>query len=89
MPDVSVDNTPITVALSENETFTPSAGNVVRVKITAGLDGEADIVEGGSSVVDVADGGSSNRQSSVTVVLTDSVTVKSSSFQIYISGFVL
>jgi len=88
MPDVSVDNTPVTVALDVSETFTPASGTVIVANIQAAEEGEADIELGGIDAFDIVSGQTSNAESEISVVLTDQTTViGAGNGKVFISGF--
>jgi len=89
MVDVTVDNTPVSVVLNRGESFSPSAGNTLRVEVTASKDGVCNIGNGSSTVFDAIAGDTSNADSSVSVVLTDDKTVTADGGGAFISGFVL
>jgi len=90
MPDVSVDNDPITVVLEGLESFTPRAGVTVVCKIQTGTGGKVTIEKAAKEAISVADSAQTDTASEISVVLTDQTTVKETADQhAYISGFVV
>jgi hypothetical protein len=90
MTQVTVDNSPITVLLGSNESFTPATGSVQDVEIAASSNAPVDIDDGTQSeqIISSVSGSGEPNVDSVSVILDDSVTVKSGSpGGVYISGF--
>jgi hypothetical protein len=93
MVSATVDNTPVTVLLGNNETYTPATGSVQKVTVAVGL-GERMVVDQGTSSQEIV--GSLNGQGERNVedpelVITDTETIVEEGFNssrgIYISGF--
>ena len=86
MVNATVDNTPISVTLGSNETYSPASGSVQKVQIV-GDDAE------GLKINDqrILKGRGTRAHPPLPVVLTDSDTVEvgseASSFGFHISGF--
>jgi len=88
MPKVSVDNTPVVVALGTGETFSPASGVVIRANIIVSEGGSVTLKRAGTSVGTVIAGFTSNVSGGETVVLDDQTTVEEpGGNQAYISGF--
>jgi len=90
MPDASVDNQPVTVALGPDESFSPASGLTIVARIQAGDECRIDIQENGTKAADIADGVVPEIASEISVVLTDETTVTENQGEsAYISGFVV
>jgi len=90
MPDVSVDNTPVTVVLRDTERFTPANGRTIVANIQVPPDGSEKVKVGSKNAFSIADGGTSSAASEISVVLTGETTVRETTgSQVYISGFVV
>jgi len=93
MVNATVDNTPVTVMLTDNETYTPSTGSVQKVTVAVPRREKLAITSGGSSgkVVDTVDQGDIPNVATVEIVITDSQTLEErpsvSGTGVYISGF--
>jgi cAMP phosphodiesterase len=90
MPQVTVDNQPVTVLLGDNETYSPASGSVQDVTIAASRTEEMKI-DDGSGAETIIDSTSDDGQDSISVVIDDSITVQSASNDalagVYVSGF--
>lgn len=93
MVDATVDNTPVTVLLSDSETYTPASGSVQKVAVLVHVDEKLNIIQAGTTQQvknNFAGAGEPNGQS-FEMVIDDTVTLEeggsSSGDGIYISGF--
>jgi hypothetical protein len=90
MTQVTVDNSPVTVLLGSNETFTPAAGSVQDVTIAVQSTATVQINDGTQTNRIIA-GRSNNGEDntdSISVIIDDSITVSTGSTGgVYISGF--
>jgi hypothetical protein len=87
----TVDNTPVTVLLDDDETFTPATGNVIKAFIQV-PDGERIDLQVGSGPDLPIIKSKSDTGNGDPIILTDSTTVSSNSVSnsgVYISGFVV
>lgn len=93
MVNATVDNTPVTVLLGNNETYTPASGSVQKVTAAVGVDEQMAITQGGDTQTIVRDrvGSGESNVDSPELVITDTETIVekgSVGFAgIYISGF--
>jgi len=93
MVNATVDNTPVTVMLTDDETYTPSTGSVQKVTVAVPRGEKLEITSDGSSgkVVDTTDQGDVPNVANVEMVITDSQTLNErptvSGTGVYISGF--
>jgi len=87
MPDVSVDNTPVTVGLDDGESFTPAPGTTIVGTIQASDGAEVNVEVNGTSVRRVATSQTQNVTSEISVVLTDDTKVVALSSDALITGF--
>jgi len=88
MPDVTVNNTPVTVVLESSETFTPASGTTIVANVQVRSKGAATVENGTKEAVRIASGGLSTVESEISVVLTDQTSVNEEEGQeVYISGF--
>jgi hypothetical protein len=90
MTQVTVDNSPVTVLLGANETYSPSSGSIQDVQIAAPSIEEVKIDDGSQKQTVIEDNSQTGEDNvdSISVIINDSITVESGAAGgVYISGF--
>jgi len=89
MVSATVDNTPVTVLLSDLETYTPATGSVQKVTVTVHGDERLQIEQGTTGQTVFSNG--TQDVNSAQMVITDTETLvelgKTTGAGVYISGF--
>jgi len=93
MVNATVDNTPVTVLLSNNETYTPATGSIQKVTVAVPAKEQLEVSQAGSSgaLVGTFTGSGEPNVESVEMVIDETVTLEDAGSSggngIYISGF--
>jgi len=93
MVTATVDNTPVTVLLGQNETYTPASGSVQKVTVAVASLERMSITQGTNSqrIVLNKSGSGEDNAGTAELVITDTETLvedgQSSGDGVYISGF--
>jgi hypothetical protein len=93
MVTATIDNTPVTVLLGDNETYTPASGSVQKVTAALGPRERMEIAQGTQSevIVDSFTGSGEGNVETPELVITDTEKLEDagadSGSGIYISGF--
>jgi len=89
MTTFAIDNTPVSVTLFDNETYSPASGSVQKVKIQCSVKEVLEI--NGESVKQNFEGAGEPNTTEITVILQDTDTVadggRTSGEGVHISGF--
>jgi len=93
MVSATVDNTPVTVLLGDNETYTPATGSVQKVTVAVGALEQLSITQGTNTEIIVRDKSGQGEPNVGTpeMVITDTETLveggRTAGRGVYISGF--
>jgi hypothetical protein len=93
MVTATVDNTPVTVLLGNNETYTPASGSVQKVTVAVPSDEEMSITQGTNTqgIVLFRGGSGEPNVGTAELVITDTETIAEEGVTtdrgVYISGF--
>jgi hypothetical protein len=93
MVDATVDNTPVTILLSDNETYTPASGSVQKVTVVVPSDEALKVSRNATTeiITNKQKGQGEPNVDTIDMVIDQSVTLteggQKSSRGIYISGF--
>jgi len=90
MPDVTVNNETVTVALGSGEEFTPAAGLRIKATVIASSAGSVDFKANGTTVGEALETTDAAQPSAIELVLTNEITViESDNESALINGFKL